>query len=45
MWRRLRRKTMAPSRPAVHPDQVGLVVFTVVAVAIGLYFALRAFLG
>jgi hypothetical protein len=36
---------MAPSRPAVYPDQVGLVIFTAVAVAIGLYFAVRAFLG
>jgi hypothetical protein len=41
MWRRLRRRTMAPSRPAVYPDQVGLVVFTVIALGIGIYAALR----
>ena len=41
MWRRLRRRTMAPSRPAVHPDQVGLVVFTVLALGVGIYAAVR----
>jgi hypothetical protein len=32
---------MAPSRPAVYPDQVGLVVFTVLALAVGIYAAFR----
>jgi hypothetical protein len=32
---------MAPSRPAVYPDQVGLVVFTVIALGIGIYAAVR----
>jgi hypothetical protein len=41
MWRRFRRRTMAPSRPAVYPDQVGLVVFTVIALGIGIYAVLR----
>jgi hypothetical protein len=41
MWRRLRRRTMAPSRPAVYPDQIGLVVFTVLALGVGIYAALR----
>jgi hypothetical protein len=41
MWRRLRRRTMAPSRPAVYPDQVGLVVFTVLAMGVGIYAAVR----
>jgi len=41
MWRRLRRRSFAPSRPAVFPDQVGLVVFTVLALAVGIYAALR----
>jgi hypothetical protein len=41
MWRKLRRRTMAPSRPAVYPDQVGLVVFTVLALAVGIYAAVR----
>ena len=41
MWRRLRRRTMAPSRPAVYPDQAGLVVITVAALAGGIYAAIR----
>lgn len=28
MWRRLRRRTFAPNRPAVWPQQWGLVVVT-----------------
>jgi hypothetical protein len=32
---------MAPSRPAVYPDQIGLVVFTVLALGVGIYAALR----
>jgi hypothetical protein len=44
MWRRLRRRTMAPSRPAVYPDQIGLVVFTVLALAIGIYATVRLLL-
>jgi hypothetical protein len=30
MWRRLRRKTFAPRRPVVFPDQWGLVIVTVI---------------
>jgi hypothetical protein len=41
MWRRLRRRTFAPGRPAVYPDQAGLVVFTVIAVAAGIYVVVR----
>ena len=41
MWRKLRRRTMAPSRPAVYPDQLGLVLFTVLALAVGIYAAVR----
>jgi hypothetical protein len=41
MWRKLRRRTMAPSRPGVYPDQIGLVVFTVLALAVGIYAAVR----
>jgi hypothetical protein len=32
---------MAPSRPALYPDQIGLFVFTVAAIAGGIYAALR----
>jgi hypothetical protein len=36
MWRRLRRRSFAPSRPAVFDDQIGLVIFTVAALLVGL---------
>ena len=45
MWRRLRRRTMAPSRPAVYPDQWGLVAIIVVVFAVGIYAFVRALLG
>jgi hypothetical protein len=32
---------MTPSRPALYPDQVGLLIFTLVAIGVGLYFAVR----
>lgn len=35
MWRRLRRRSMAPSRPAVFPEQVGLVMVSIAAVVAG----------
>lgn len=35
MWKRLRRRTMAPSRPAVFPGQYGLVMVSVAAVVAG----------
>jgi len=41
MWKRLRRRTFAPDRPAVYPDQVGLVVFTIAALAGGIYVVVR----
>jgi hypothetical protein len=41
MWRRLRRRTFAPSRPAVYPDQIGLLVVTVIALVAGTYVAVR----
>lgn len=43
LWRRLRRRTMAPSRPAVYPDQIGLVVLTVAVIALGIYALVQAF--
>jgi hypothetical protein len=45
MWRRLRRRTMAPRRPAVYPDQIGLVILTAVVVAVGIYVAVRILVG
>jgi hypothetical protein len=41
MWRRIRRKTMAPSRPLLYPDQVGLLLFSVLAIASGIYFVVK----
>ena len=45
MWRRLRRRTMAPSRPAIYPDQVGLVIATVAVIALGIYFVVQGVIG
>jgi hypothetical protein len=41
MWRRLRRRTFAPSRPALFPDQIGLLVITLIALAVGIYVVAR----
>jgi hypothetical protein len=35
MWRRFRSKSLAPRRPAVFPEQWGLVLVTALAVALG----------
>jgi hypothetical protein len=45
MWRRLRRRTMAPGRPLLYPDQVGLVFFTVLVLAVGIYVVVRLVLA
>jgi hypothetical protein len=36
---------MAPSRPAIYPDQIGLVVITVLVIALGIYALAQAFVG
>jgi hypothetical protein len=41
MWKRLRRRTFAPSRPAVFPDQIGLLVVTLLAMGVGTYVVVR----
>jgi F0F1-type ATP synthase assembly protein I len=41
MWRRLRRRTFAPSRPALYPDQIGLLIFTVLGLGLGIYAVAR----
>jgi hypothetical protein len=41
MWRRLRRRTMAPSRPAMYPEQLGLVLLTLLAIGVGVYLFVR----
>lgn len=45
MWRRLRRKTMAPSRPAMYPEQLGLVLLILAAVVVGVYVFARTLFG
>lgn len=37
MWKRLRRRTMAPSRPAVYPEQFGLLLISLVVIAGGIW--------
>jgi len=44
MWRRFRRRSLAPRRPAVFPEQIGLVMVTVAAIvggAVALVLLLR----
>jgi hypothetical protein len=41
MWRRLRRRTMAPSRPAMFPEQLGLVLLSLAAIGAGVYLFIR----
>ncbi|MBA3263303.1 MAG: hypothetical protein H0T69_12705 [Thermoleophilaceae bacterium] len=43
-WKRLRRRSMTPSRPALYPDQIGLFIFSVAAIGGGIYAALRVLL-
>ena len=43
MLRRLRRRTMAPSRPLLYPDQIGLALFSVLAIVAGVYAVVRLF--
>jgi hypothetical protein len=45
MWKRLRRRSFAPSRPALYPDQLGLALICLLAIAAGLYAVLRVLLG
>ncbi|HYN91726.1 MAG TPA: hypothetical protein VER75_07375 [Thermoleophilaceae bacterium] len=41
MWRRLRRRTTTPSRPVLYPDQAGLALFTLLAIAGGTFVVVR----
>jgi hypothetical protein len=45
MWRRLRRRTFAPSRPAIFPEQLGLVLLCSAAIGFGVWYAARLLLG
>jgi hypothetical protein len=37
MWKRLRRRTLAPSRPAVYPEQLGLLLLSLLVIAGGIW--------
>jgi hypothetical protein len=41
MWKRLRRRTFAPGRPALYPEQLGLALVTLAAFAGGIYVVAR----
>jgi hypothetical protein len=41
MFERLRRRTLAPSRPVVYPEQVGLWLFSLMAVVGGIYVVFK----
>jgi hypothetical protein len=45
MWKRLRRRSMAPSRPAVFPEQLGLVLLCAAAIGFGVWLCFRLLLG
>ena len=45
MWKRLRRRTFAPRRPALYGDQLGLLLICLLAIALGVYVAARALFG
>ena len=45
MWRRLRRRTMAPSRPAIYPEQLGLLLLSIAAIGGGIYAVIRVVAG
>ena len=36
---------MAPSRPALYPEQVGLLFFSLLAIAGGIYLVIRVVVG
>jgi hypothetical protein len=45
MWRRLRRRSLAPGRPAVYPDQVGLLLLSLAVIGGGIYLLVRTVFG
>jgi hypothetical protein len=45
MWRRLRRRSFAPSRPALYPDQLGLALLSLLVIAGGIYVVVRVVFG
>lgn len=45
MWKRLRRRSLAPSRPVIFPEQLGLVLLCAAAIVFGLFLSFRLLLG
>ena len=45
MWKRVKRRTFAPRRPAVFPEQWGLVLVTVIVLAAGIALVVYALVG
>jgi hypothetical protein len=41
MWRRFRRRTLAPGRPALYQEQLGLALFSLLAIAAGIFVVVR----
>jgi hypothetical protein len=41
MWKRLRRRTLAPSRPVVQPEQLGLLLISLIVIAGGIWAVLK----
>jgi hypothetical protein len=44
MWKRLRRRTLAPSRPAVYPEQLGLLLISLLVIAAGVWLFAKVLL-
>jgi hypothetical protein len=45
MWRRVRRRTMAPRRPLLYPGQYALALVTAILLLVGVGIALWIVLG
>jgi hypothetical protein len=41
MFDRLRRRTMSTTRPLLYPDQIGLALFTLIALGVGIFAVVR----
>jgi hypothetical protein len=41
MFDRLRRRSMSPGRPLLYPEQIGLALFTLLALAVGIFAVVR----
>jgi hypothetical protein len=44
MWKRLRRRTLAPSRPVVYPEQLGLLLISLIVIAAGIWAFVKVLL-